>query len=68
MLAHYFQVPQGELNKKASLTPGPRLPPTLLRFGLPGLPGAWIEQALSRTYLTALVEIVVPPTPIGAAA
>ncbi|MGA8377319.1 MAG: hypothetical protein WB758_22170 [Candidatus Sulfotelmatobacter sp.] len=33
MLAHYFQIPEGELKRKAVTDPGTRLPPTLLRFG-----------------------------------
>jgi carbonic anhydrase len=68
MLAHYFQIPEGELQKKA--VPDPRAAVAadvaLLR-SIPALPAGWILSGLVYDVATGLVEVVVPPAPIRAA-
>ncbi len=68
MLAHYFQIAEGELKKK-SVT-DPRAAVTLdvaaLR-AIPALPGAWLISGAVYDVATGLVEIVVPPAPIRTA-
>jgi carbonic anhydrase len=68
MLAHYFQIPEEELKKKAVTDPraAVTLDVALLR-AIPALPSKWLISGLVYDVATGLVEIVVPPAPIRAA-
>ncbi|MFY9938177.1 MAG: carbonic anhydrase [Silvibacterium sp.] len=64
-LAHYFQIQEGEVEKKA--VPDPHaavaVDVALLRT-IPALPGSWLVSGLVYDVATGLVEVVVPPAPI----
>lgn len=68
MLAHYFQIQEGDLKTKA--VTDPRAAATIdvaqLR-AIPALPGQWLVSGLVYDVATGLVETVVPPAPIRAA-
>jgi len=68
MLAHYFQIPEGELTKKSVTDPraAVALDVAALR-AIPALPGAWLISGVVYDVATGLVEIVVPPAPIRTA-
>jgi carbonic anhydrase len=68
MLAHYFQIQEGELNTKAVTDPraAVAVDVALLR-AIPALPGAWLISGLVYDVRTGLVEVVVPPSPIRSA-
>ena len=65
MLAHYFQIEEGELKAKAVTDPwdAVTVDVALLR-AIPALPGEWLVSGLVYDVATGLVEIVVPPAPI----
>ena len=65
MLAHCFQMHEGELKAKAVTDPraAVALDVALLR-AIPALPGGWLVSGLIYDVATGLVEIVVPPTRI----
>ena len=65
MLAHYFQIQEGDLNAKAVNDPHAAVVAdvALLR-GIPALPGQWLISGLVYDVATGLVEIVVPPAAI----
>jgi carbonic anhydrase len=65
MLAHYFQIQEGELKTKAVTDPraAVALDVAALR-AIPALPGAWLISGLVYDVATGLVEVVVPPAPI----
>src|SRR5215831_16797368 len=69
MLAHYFQIQEGELKTKAVTNPraAVKADVALLR-AVPALPSEWLISGLVYDVATGLVEIVVPPTPIRPAA
>ena len=68
MLAHYFQVEEGDLKAKAVTDPraAVAVDVALLR-AIPALPGAWLVSGLVYDVANGLVEIVVPPAPIRTA-
>ncbi len=68
MLAHYFQIPQGEVETKAVTDPRAAIAVdvALLR-AIPALPGKWLLSGLMYDVSTGLVEVVVPPAPIRTA-
>jgi carbonic anhydrase len=61
-LAHYFQIQEGELKKKAITDPFAAVTAdvALLR-AIPALPSKWLISGLVYDVATGLVEIVVPP-------
>jgi carbonic anhydrase len=61
MLAHYFQIHEGELNGKAVTDPrrAVAVDVALLR-AIPALPGDWLVSGLVYDVATGLVEIAVP--------
>jgi len=61
MLTHYFQIPEGELKKKAVTDPraAVAVDVALLR-AIPALPGEWLVSGLVNDVATGLVEVVVP--------
>jgi carbonic anhydrase len=68
MLAHYFQIPEGEIKKKAVSDPRAAVAAdvAVLR-AIPALPAAWIISGLVYDVATGLVDVVVPPALIRAA-
>jgi carbonic anhydrase len=68
MLAHYFQIQEGELKTKAVTDPraAVAVDVAVLR-AIPALPGQWLVSGLVYDVATGLVEIVVPPAPIRTA-
>ena len=68
-LARYFQIQEGELKNKKVTDPraAVAVDVALLR-AIPALPGEWLISGLVYDVATGLVEIVVPPAPIRAAA
>ena len=69
MLTHHFQIQEGELKTKAVTDPraAVAVDVALLR-SIPALPAEWLISGLVYDVATGLVEIVVPPTAIRAAA
>ena len=69
MLTDYFQIPEGELKKKATSDPraAVAVDVALLRT-IPALPGEWLISGLVYDVATGLVEVVVPPAAIRVAA
>jgi carbonic anhydrase len=69
MLAHYFQIQEAELKTKAVTNPraAVAVDVAMLR-AIPGLPSEWLISGLVYDVATGLVEIVVPPAQIRAAA
>src|SRR5580658_115323 len=68
MLAHYFQIQEGELKTKAVSDPRSAVAADVAALrAIPGLPGAWLISGLVYDVATGLVEIVAPPALIRAA-
>ena len=68
MLAHYFQIPEGELTKKSVTDPRAAVAVDVAALrAIPALPGAWLISGVVYDVATGLVEIVVPPAPIRTA-
>ena len=68
MLAHYFQIAEGELKKKSVTDPRAAVAFDVAALrAIPALPGAWLISGLVYDVATGLVEIVVPPAPIRTA-
>ncbi len=65
MLAHYFQIQEGEVMTKAVSDPRAAVTGDVAALrAIPALPGAWLISGLVYDVATGLVEIVVPPAPI----
>ena len=65
MLAHYFQIQEGELKKKAVTDPRAAVAVDVAALrAIPALPGAWLVSGLVYDVATGLVEVIVPPAPI----
>jgi carbonic anhydrase len=65
MLAHYFQIPPGELKKKAVSDPRAAVAVDVATLrAIPALPAKWLVSGLVYDVATGLVEVVVPPAPI----
>jgi carbonic anhydrase len=68
MLAPYFQVQEGELEKKAVRNPRAALAADVAALrAVPALPGAWLLSGLMYDVATGLIEVVIPPAPIRTA-
>ena len=68
MLAHYFQIKEGELKTKAVTDPRAAVAVDVAALrAIPVLPGAWLISGLVCDVATGLVEVVVPPAPIRTA-
>ena len=61
MLAHYFQIPEREVEAKSVAVDVAAL------RAIPALPDDWLISGLVYDVATGLVEVVVPATPIRAA-
>ena len=68
MLAHSFQIKEGELKAKAVTDPraAVAVDVALLR-AVPALPAEWLVSGLVYDVANGLIEIVVPPAPIRTA-
>ncbi len=61
-LAHYFQIQEGELKKKAITDPRAAVAVDVAALrSIPALPREWLISGLVYDVATGLVEIVVPP-------
>jgi len=68
LLAHYFQIQEGELKTKAVTNPRAAVAVDVAALrAIPALPGGWLLSGLVYDVATGLVEIVVPPERIRAA-
>jgi carbonic anhydrase len=68
MLAHYFQIPEGEVKKKAVTDPRAALALDVAALrAIPALPRAWLISGLMYDVATGVVEVVVPPARAHAA-
>jgi carbonic anhydrase len=68
MLAHYFQIPEGEVETK--FVPDPRksvAADVAALKAISGLPDQWLISGLVYDVATGLVEVVVPAAPIRSA-
>jgi carbonic anhydrase len=67
-LAHYFQIPEGELKTRAVSDPRAAVAVDVAALrAIPALPGVWLISGLVYDVASGLVEVVVPPVPIRAA-
>ncbi|HTX34927.1 MAG TPA: carbonic anhydrase [Bryobacteraceae bacterium] len=65
MLTRYFQLPEGELKRKAITDPRAAVAVDVASLrAIPGLPAEWLVSGLVYDVATGLVEVVVPPAPI----
>lgn len=68
MLAHYFQVADGEVAAKKVLDPRAAVTGDVAFLrSIPALPAPWLLSGLVYDVKTGLVEVVVPPAPIRTA-
>ena len=68
MVAHYFQIQEGEVKTKAVTDPRAAVAVDVAALRAnPALPGGWLISGLVYDVATGLVEVVVPPAPIRAA-
>ena len=68
MLAHYFQIQEGQLKTKAVTDPRAAVAVDVAALrAIPALPAAWLVSGLVYDVATGLVEVVVPPAPIRTA-
>jgi carbonic anhydrase len=68
LLAHYFQIQEGELKSKSVSDPRTAVAVDVAALrAIPALPGEWLISGLVYDVATGLVEIVVPPAPIRTA-
>jgi carbonic anhydrase len=67
-LAHYFQIPEGDVKAKAVTDPYASvvIDVAFLRT-IPALPGGWLLSGLVYDVATGQIETVVPPAPIRTA-
>jgi carbonic anhydrase len=66
-LAHYFQIPEGEVKTKAVTDPRAAVALDVAALcAIPALPDSWLLSGLVYDVATGLVEIAVPPAPIRA--
>jgi carbonic anhydrase len=68
MLAHYFQIQEGELKQKAVSDPRAAVAVDVASLrAIPALPTKWLISGLVYDVATGLVEIVAPPALVRAA-
>jgi len=68
LLAHYFQIQEGELKQKAVSDPRAAVAADVAALrAIPALPHEWLISGLVYDVATGLVEIVAPPALIRAA-
>jgi carbonic anhydrase len=65
VLAHYFQIPEGQLSTKAVSDPRAAVATDVAALrAIPALPAVWLISGLVYNVATGLVEVVVPPAPL----
>jgi carbonic anhydrase len=65
MLAHYFQIPAGELHSKTVTDPRAAVAVDVAALrAIPALPAQWLISGLVYDVATGMVEVVFPPAPI----
>lgn len=68
LLAHYFQIQEGQLKGKAVNDPRAAVAVDVAALrAIPVLPDAWLISGLVYDVATGLVQVVVPPAPIRTA-
>lgn len=68
LLAHYFQIPEREVEAKSVRDPRKSVAVDVAALReVPALPGDWLISGLVYDVATGLVEVVVPAAPIRAA-
>ena len=68
MLAHYFQIPESEVEAKSVRNPRKSVAGDVAALrAIPALPDEWLISGLVYDVATGLVEVVVPAAPIRAA-
>jgi carbonic anhydrase len=68
LLAHYFQIPVGEVETKSVRDPRKSVAVDVAALrAIPALPGEWLISGLVYDVATGLVEVVVPAAPIRGA-
>jgi carbonic anhydrase len=68
MLAHYFQIPESEVETKSVRDPRKAVAVDVAALrAIPALPNKWLISGLVYDVATGLVEVVVPPAPIRSA-
>ena len=67
MLAHYFQIPESEVETKSVRDPRKAVAVDVAALrAIPVLPDGWLLSGLVYDVSTGLVEVVVPAAPIRA--
>jgi carbonic anhydrase len=68
MLAHYFQIPETEVEAKSVRDPRKAVAVDVAALrAIPALPDNWLVSGLVYDVATGLVEVIVPASPIRAA-
>ncbi len=68
MLAHYFQIPEREVETRSILDPRQAVAIDVAALrAIPALPGEWLISGLVCDIASGLVDVVVPAAPIRAA-
>jgi len=68
LLAHYFQIPESEVETKSVRDPRKAVAVDVAALkAIPGLPDEWLVSGLVYDVATGLVDVVVPAAPIRAA-
>ena len=68
MLAHYFQIPEREVETKSVRDPRKSVAVDVAALrAIPALPDEWLISGLVYDVATGLVEVVVPAAPIRTA-
>lgn len=68
MLAHYFQIPEDEVESKSVRDPRKAVAVDVAALrSIPALPEEWLISGLVYDVSTGLVEVVVPAAPIRGA-
>ena len=68
MLAHYFQIPETEVETKSVRDPRKAVAVDVAALrAIPALPDKWLISGLVCDVATGLVEVVVLPAPIRSA-
>jgi carbonic anhydrase len=67
MLAHYFQIQEGEVKTKTVTDPHAAVAADVAALrAIPALPAAWLISGLVYDVATGMVKVVIPPAPIRA--
>jgi carbonic anhydrase len=65
LLAHYFQIPEGDVESKSVRDPRKSVAVDVAALRtIRALPDEWLISGLVYDVATGLVEVVIPPTPI----